>query len=89
VEGYNTSEKLARALESTIQIVFRVEEHAKLFSMPPSSSTKRVYYSLKESMVHVLAEVLNFLIRAVRFFEKSTIREWASFQARAMLSNTL
>ncbi|MCJ1261664.1 hypothetical protein MMC22_001530 [Lobaria immixta] len=78
VEEHNSSEELSKALETIIQIVFRAEEYAKLFSTPSTSSTDRVFESLHENLVRLFAEVLNFLIRTTRFFEKTTLSRFAS-----------
>ena len=55
------------------QIVFRAEEYANLFSVHSGSSTEKVFQSLQEDIIHLYAEVLNFLIRATIFFEKPTL----------------
>lgn len=73
MEEGKTSEKLSEALETTVQVVLRAEEYAKLFSTHSSSSTERVFQSLQENLTHLYAEVLNFLIRATNFFKKSTL----------------
>jgi hypothetical protein len=64
------SAKLSKDLEHTSQIIFRAEEYAELFSAHSGSSTERVFRSLHENLTHLYAEVLNFLIRATKFFEK-------------------
>jgi hypothetical protein len=66
------SATLSKDLERTSQIVFRAEEYAKLFSAHSGSSTERVFRSLHENLTHLYAEILNFLIRATKFFEKPT-----------------
>lgn len=53
--------------------MFRAEEYAKLISTHPGSSTDRVFRSLHDNLTHLFAEILNFLIRATLFFEKSTL----------------
>ncbi|MCJ1262443.1 hypothetical protein MMC22_002313 [Lobaria immixta] len=73
VEERSSSEELSKALETIIQIVFRAEEYAKLFSTPSGSSTDRVFQSLHENLVRLFAEILSFLIRTTRFFEKPTL----------------
>jgi hypothetical protein len=78
VEEGSTSEKLSKALESILQIVFRAEEHAKLYSTHSGSSTVRVFASLQDNLTNLYAEVLNFLIRATKFFEKSTAKRYMS-----------
>ncbi|KAH0539046.1 hypothetical protein FGG08_004392 [Glutinoglossum americanum] len=78
VEEGKTSERLSEALESTVQIVFRAEEYAKLFSSHSGSSTERIFLSLQENLTHLYAEVLNFLIRATIFFEKPAWRRYVS-----------
>jgi len=67
-----TSAQLSEALESMSQIVFRAEEYANLFSVRSGSSTGKVFQSLQENIIHLYAEVLNFLIWATIFFEKPT-----------------
>ena len=54
------------------QIIFRAEEYANLFSVHSGSSTGKVFQSLQENIIHLYAEVLNFLIRATILFEKPT-----------------
>ncbi|KAH0565074.1 hypothetical protein GP486_001531 [Trichoglossum hirsutum] len=78
VEEGKTSERLAEALETAVQVVLRAEEYAKLFSTHSSSSTEQIFHNLQENLTHLYAEVLNFLIRATRFFEKSALRRYVS-----------
>ena len=68
-----TSEKLSDALENSVQIIFRAEEYAKLFSTHSGSSTERVFQTLQENLTCLYAEILNFLVRATKFFQNSTI----------------
>lgn len=78
VEEHNSSDELSKALDTIIQVVFRAEEYASLFSTPSSSSTDRVFRSLHDNLVRLFAEILNFLIRTTRFFEKPTLSRFVS-----------
>ena len=60
------------------QIIFRAEEYANLFSVHSGSSTEKVFQSLQQGIIHLYAEVLNFLIRATIFFEKPTLSMWTN-----------
>ncbi|KAI9852117.1 MAG: hypothetical protein M1824_002166 [Vezdaea acicularis] len=73
-----TAAKLSGALRSTCQIIFRAEEYAKLFCAHSGSSTERVFQSLQENIIQLYAEILNFLVRATKFFEKHTLRRYIS-----------
>ena len=73
-----TSAKLSEALESIIQIIFRAQQYAELFSVPSGSSTEHIFQSLQENLIRLYAEVLNFLVRATLFFEKPTWSMWTS-----------
>ncbi|MCJ1441536.1 MAG: hypothetical protein MMC23_002025 [Stictis urceolatum] len=77
-EEPKTSEKIATGLHTVTQIVFRAEEYARLFSNPANSTTDRVFESLHENLIYLYAEVLSFLVRSTIFFQKSTIRRFAS-----------
>ena len=78
VEEQKSSEKLSNALESIIQIVFRAEEYARLFSTRPDTTTDRIFQSLQDNLTQLYAEVLNFLVRTTLFFRKPTLRKIAS-----------
>lgn len=67
-EGY-TTEKLTGILYIIAQTVFRADEYAKHFASP--TSTDRILEVLRENLIHLYAEVLNFLMRARVFFQKS------------------
>ena len=64
------AESLSAALDSLIPIVLRAQEYAVLFSSHSGSSTAGVFLTLQENLVHLYAEVLNFLVRATIFFSK-------------------
>ncbi|KAI9715684.1 MAG: hypothetical protein M1812_005836 [Candelaria pacifica] len=73
-----TSEKLSDALENSVQIIFRAEEYAKLFSTHSRSSTERVFQTLQENLTCLYAEILNFLVRATKFFQTSTLKRYVA-----------
>ena len=69
---------LSGALDTVIQIIFRAEEYAKLFSAYSGSSTGQAFQGFKKNLIQLYAEVLNFLIRATEFLEKPTWSEMTS-----------
>ena len=69
VEEQKSSEKLSSALESVVQIIFRVEEYARLFLTPSNTATDRIFQSLQTDVTDLYAEVLNFLVRATLSFQ--------------------
>lgn len=71
---------LSKALDSIVQIVFRAEEYARLFSTFSDSTSDRVFQSLQDNLVHLYAEILNFLVRATIFFQKHTLRKTSSLR---------
>ncbi|KAL9118301.1 MAG: hypothetical protein Q9187_005157 [Circinaria calcarea] len=72
------AEKLSEALDSLIPIVLRAQEYAVLFSSHSGSSTAGVFVMLQGNLIHLYAEVLNFLVRATIFFTKGTFRRYMS-----------
>ena len=73
MEEGTTAEKLSEALSFLIQIVLRAQEYAALFSVHSGSSTAGVFSALQDNLIHLYAEVLNFLVRATIFFNKRTL----------------
>lgn len=70
------AEKLSEALDSLISIVLRAQEYAVLFSSHSGSSTAGVFAMLQDHLIHLYAEVLNFLVRATIFFTRGTLSKF-------------
>ena len=72
IEEGTISEKLSGGLESVVQIIFRAEEYARLFTIHSGSSSERVFRTLQGNLTHLYAEVLDFLTQTTEYFEKPT-----------------
>ncbi|KAI9797819.1 MAG: hypothetical protein M1833_005322 [Piccolia ochrophora] len=74
----STASKLALALEKTLSIFLHAKEYARLFERHAFSTTATISESLQKLVTNLYAEILNFLVRATIFFDKSLWRRTLS-----------
>jgi len=70
-EGHTIS-RLTDSLELVVSIVFRAEEYAS-FLLTAKEPTDKALKMFRKNIIHLYAHVLNFLVRARLFFEKSKL----------------